>query len=298
MILVAEQRLGRAIERQDQPGAVDHHDAVSRGVEDRAQLADLGFGGAQRDLGVAQPLGGRGADQRQHQRALALPGHRIEAALAGERVAGARRDREGLAGAVDAVERAGCRIDHEALQPARGRDGGDVGVAGPFEEGAVRVEQRIVAMDQHADRQALQHGELRLGVFLRGFRADGGRREGARSGFGVGHLRRARLCGLRRRRRCNWRSSGRRGRAVLQGLADLHKGRALDRRKGRAFVGGARKRHHVLRRRHDREDRTLRLLRRLCWRGRNRRCFDGLCSAVPSVPCARRRGTRRSRDSP
>src|SRR5205823_3503507 len=77
---------------------------------------------AQRDFGVSETIGRGGAHQHEHQRAFSLPRHRIEAAFAGERVAGARRDREGLAGAVDAVERAGLRIDHEALEPARGRD--------------------------------------------------------------------------------------------------------------------------------------------------------------------------------
>ena len=40
--VVAEQRLGAAVGRDDRPGAVEHDDAVGGGVEDRVKLGDFG----------------------------------------------------------------------------------------------------------------------------------------------------------------------------------------------------------------------------------------------------------------
>ena len=273
------------MKREDEAVAVDHDHAVGRGVEDRAQLAHLGFGGAQRDLGVAQAVGCGGADQREHQRALAVPRHGVEPTLAGERLAGARRDREGLAGAVDAVERAGVRIDDKALEPARRGDGGDVRVAGPFEEGAVGVEQRIGAMDQHADGQAIENGEWSASALF-GPRRFGRGRERARqrsvaaagglAGSARGSGRRLRRLGRDLRRF-----------AVAERFADLMEGRALDRGQRGRFSGAPAERHHIFRGRHDGEQRTrLRLVRRRCVS----RCGVGAavgCTACAAVPCAR-----------
>ena len=198
-------------------------------------------------------LVGRGADQHQHQRAFAAPRHGIEPPLAGERVAGARRDGEGLAGAVGPVERARARLDHEPLEPAGGRDRRQIGKAGPFEEGAVGIEQCVGAVDQHADRQALQDGDL-IGVAFLRRRLAARKRARQRRGFFT------RRRGLGRDgfgRNGFWRGGFRRDGALAQRLGDLAEGRMLDRRQRRALFGRRRaERHDVLRCRHHGEQRA------------------------------------------
>ena len=55
---VAEQRLGAAVRGEDDAVAVDHDDAVGRGVEHRFELARGGFGRPKRQIRQLQPVVG------------------------------------------------------------------------------------------------------------------------------------------------------------------------------------------------------------------------------------------------
>ena len=291
VILVAEQRLGRAVEREHGPSrstTITPSVAVSR-IECSSRASASAARSAISE--VAQPVGRGGAHQHQHQRALAVPRHGVEPALAGQRVAGAGRDREGLAGAVDAVERAGVGIDHEPLEPARGGDRREV------------AHSRSIRGRRGWRRSALvRGGSARRPAGARGWRAGRPRRlpphptrrprSRTRSASARRNFLRARLRGCLR---SGFGRGGAEGSGAIGGASPLpsvsaiswNAERSTGVSAGRFSAGAARaERHDVLGGRHHGEQRTrLAVLRRQACvlgrrLGRRGRCARRRCGAA------------------
>ena len=69
--LVTEQGFRAAVERRDAAVALDHDHAVGRGVQDRAELASVRLGAAERELGALEPVAR--LEQDQHECRLGAP---------------------------------------------------------------------------------------------------------------------------------------------------------------------------------------------------------------------------------
>src|SRR5207342_2763994 len=112
---VSEQRLGAAIGRQNEIGAVDQDDAVGGGVEDRVELDDFGVCALER-RSCAGPADRCNRSGQQRERRLAVPRHLEQPALGIGLLAAPARDRERLLAAL--LERDRSRLDEQAVEPA------------------------------------------------------------------------------------------------------------------------------------------------------------------------------------
>src|SRR5215203_5884565 len=154
VLIVAEQRLGGTVERQDAAGVVEDDDAVGRGIEDRGKLAQPALAGPQVELERAQPLAllGRRRPGDDHEaRRQPIPLHRRQPDI----------DRDAFVAAAGERERRHAlksrRRPHSAAKQERHaalrRELPDVVVIDEIEENAVDEERLVAAMDENADRR-------------------------------------------------------------------------------------------------------------------------------------------------
>src|SRR5207245_3802333 len=125
-----------------------------RGVEYGLELALLGPVEAQRELGRLVTVVDPGGDEHQHERALAVPWNREEAAFHRHLVAAVGGDGEGAAGSARLTQIAA--LDEQVVETAGLGQLLEAAVAGPIEEGAVGVKQVVEAIDQDAHRNAVE----------------------------------------------------------------------------------------------------------------------------------------------
>jgi len=129
-------------------------------------VAQLGLGGGKRELGGAAAYRIQSVGQDERQRRGAVPRHREQPAVDRNRVAAARHDRQRLR-AGTFRERIGTGLDEQRIQSAGGFERREIVVAGRFEEMAIGVEQRIVPVDQDADRKPVEQRWIDAGDRLR-----------------------------------------------------------------------------------------------------------------------------------
>ena len=295
---LAEQRLGAAVARRDHAVAIDHDDAVGRRLQDRFELAPRRFGLAHGELGVAQPLlcgrqrrvGGGDARAglaqrlldgahallafaaREHdeERGRAVPGDREQPAFDRHRGTAPRGDGELLSRAAGLAQGCQARLGEQALEAAGFGDRLDILVAGPFEQGPIGMQELVAAVDQHADRDAIEHRAFAVAAGRRAVERAAARRIGAGNRARPDAMRRLRLRCLLAWLLADRLRRGLGGGVVVPGRGrvlarrafepraerpgDLLEGVALDRRQHRPLVGRGRQRrperHDVLRRRH------------------------------------------------
>ena len=155
--LVAEQRLGAAVGREHAAGAIEHQHAVGGGVEDRLELVVFAFQPAQRSAALPRSSATacvliistsafslfQATLNRRPSTGFCLPLTVVMVSVLPPFL--------GFAGG-----RLGLGVDEQAVEAAGLGQRFQRGVAGPVEEGAVGVDQRVEAIDQDADRQAVE----------------------------------------------------------------------------------------------------------------------------------------------
>ncbi len=150
----AEQGLGAARDGRDPAVAVEHEGAVRRGVEHRLELVDFVLGGAEREYAGAPALFGFGAGEDERMRRAAAPRHGKQTAF--DRYAVVGRDERHQRRLAALGERAYARQRKQRGEAAGRRQGVEAFVSAPFQEMPVGIEQHVVAVDQNAERQALE----------------------------------------------------------------------------------------------------------------------------------------------
>jgi hypothetical protein len=189
VLVVAEQRLRRSVERQDAALLVQHEDAVGGGVQDGGQLADAGFAGAQLEFERARTLRrivvGQPAHQHQARRE-AVPLDRGQAHFDRQAFAAPVRQRQGRA----AVLRPGPGRRAAAEQPSNAPvhpEMFDIAVIGEIEQNPVGEERRVAPVDQDAERQPLEHAQgVEFDRRSGAERSDVGERPRPPAGLGIG----------------------------------------------------------------------------------------------------------------
>jgi len=90
--------------------------------------------------------------ERQHQRGLAAPGHAEEATIDRLFLAVDGGDYERVRALARLAGALLLGLDEQAVEPAGLAQCVEVPITGPFQKGAVGIEQRIEPVDQDADR--------------------------------------------------------------------------------------------------------------------------------------------------
>ena len=185
--VVAEQRFRAAVAGKHAAGAVEHQDAVGRGVEDGFKLVIFRFDPPQRLLGrlALSVVGHRLRIDHQHQRVLFIPGDAEQAAFDRPLIAVDGGDGQRL-GAVAVFRHLALGFDEQAVEAAGFRQRVERAVAGPVEEGAVGIDQVVEPVDQDADRQPVEDRPAFAGVAGGVAIARGARRLGRRRVRGEG----------------------------------------------------------------------------------------------------------------
>jgi hypothetical protein len=159
VLVVAEQPLGRLVQRQDAAGGVERDRAVGRPVEHRLQIASRAVAHRRLAFGRAQPrlqFRFRRAAQRDQRRRGVVPRDRLSAAV----------DRQDLPVRPHDRDRARIVIRHPLRiavaehrgKPARRLKFREIAIADEIEERPVGIESARVADDENADRQAVENG--------------------------------------------------------------------------------------------------------------------------------------------